>query len=331
MSGYHWQQRRDTDANCLVKTDLWDGEVIWSIDMGTFGTVARGYVGMGGVLYPIGGGGAAANPTGTVGLAAVNGVATTVMRSDAAPPLSQAITPTWTGLHTYLMTALGTTLTDATWLKNTTAATAGAPLQYSPSLRFTCHLWNFGGLSDYLSEWRVQAIPTGGALLSKLSFQRSNNGGAWAEEFSVDTTGVGTFANTLSASNLSGTNTGDQTVPAQASKSDQTTGTSLTVYVQPGVQQYHDSAAKAWMEFNASTDVVNASYGCTYTDNGTGDYTFNFFTSFTTAFYSISFLSANGSEGITSLASGSARVFVQTLGGVSADPAIACFAAHGRQ
>ena len=43
----------------------------------------------------------AANPTGTVGLTAVNGSATTFMRSDAAPPLSQSISPTWTGSHTF--------------------------------------------------------------------------------------------------------------------------------------------------------------------------------------------------------------------------------------
>ncbi len=43
----------------------------------------------------------AANPTGTVGLSAVNGVASTYMRSDGAPALSQAIVPTWTGLHTF--------------------------------------------------------------------------------------------------------------------------------------------------------------------------------------------------------------------------------------
>lgn len=42
-----------------------------------------------------------ANPTTTIGLTAVNGSATTAMRSDAAPALSQAITPNWTGLHTY--------------------------------------------------------------------------------------------------------------------------------------------------------------------------------------------------------------------------------------
>jgi hypothetical protein len=44
---------------------------------------------------------AAANPSASVGLAAVNGVATTWMRSDAAPALSQAIAPTWTGLHNF--------------------------------------------------------------------------------------------------------------------------------------------------------------------------------------------------------------------------------------
>lgn len=38
-----------------------------------------------------------ANPSASVGLSAVNGVATTAMRSDAAPQLSQAISPTMTG------------------------------------------------------------------------------------------------------------------------------------------------------------------------------------------------------------------------------------------
>jgi hypothetical protein len=42
-----------------------------------------------------------ANPTASLGLAASNGVATTFMRSDAAPALSQAIAPTWTGTHTF--------------------------------------------------------------------------------------------------------------------------------------------------------------------------------------------------------------------------------------
>lgn len=42
-----------------------------------------------------------ANPTASVGLAAVNGAATTAMRSDAAPALSQAIAPTWSAQHIF--------------------------------------------------------------------------------------------------------------------------------------------------------------------------------------------------------------------------------------
>lgn len=42
-----------------------------------------------------------ANPSVSVGLTAVNGSASTFMRSDAAPALSQAIAPTWTNLHSF--------------------------------------------------------------------------------------------------------------------------------------------------------------------------------------------------------------------------------------
>lgn len=52
---------------------------------------------------------AAANPTGTIGLTAVNGVATTYPRSDSAPALSQAIAPTWTQPHIFSQSSSGTT------------------------------------------------------------------------------------------------------------------------------------------------------------------------------------------------------------------------------
>jgi hypothetical protein len=57
------------------------------------------------------GGGSVANPTGTIGLTAVNGTATSAIRSDGAPALSQAISPTWTGTHIFtdsLFKILGT-------------------------------------------------------------------------------------------------------------------------------------------------------------------------------------------------------------------------------
>jgi hypothetical protein len=49
------------------------------------------------IFEPSGG----ASPSASIGLAAVSGVATGFMRSDAAPALSQAISPTWTGNHTF--------------------------------------------------------------------------------------------------------------------------------------------------------------------------------------------------------------------------------------
>lgn len=52
-----------------------------------------------------------ANPTGTIGLSAVNGTANTALRSDGAPALSQAIAPTWTALHTFTTMAGGVLLT----------------------------------------------------------------------------------------------------------------------------------------------------------------------------------------------------------------------------
>lgn len=48
-----------------------------------------------------GGAGAGGNPTASIGLTAINGVATTLIRSDGAPALSQAIAPTWTGQHIF--------------------------------------------------------------------------------------------------------------------------------------------------------------------------------------------------------------------------------------
>jgi len=60
------------------------------------------------------GGGSGANPTATIGLAAVNGSATTFLRSDGAPALSQAIAPTWTGAHIFTVSAPAISIDNAT-------------------------------------------------------------------------------------------------------------------------------------------------------------------------------------------------------------------------
>ena len=55
-----------------------------------------------------------ANPTASVGLTAVNGSASTFMRSDAAPALSQSISPTMTGNWTFIPTSgIGVNINNA--------------------------------------------------------------------------------------------------------------------------------------------------------------------------------------------------------------------------
>lgn len=65
-----------------------------------------------------------ANPSASVGLAAVNGSATTYLRSDGAPALSQSITPTWTGKHIFGVNATGIVAADAYLIWQDSAGTA---------------------------------------------------------------------------------------------------------------------------------------------------------------------------------------------------------------
>lgn len=83
------------------------------------------------------------------------------------------------------------------------------------------------------------------------------------------------------------TSTGTITVTA-AVKANQTTATSTTVAVVPGVQQFHPSAAKAWgyVTFVGATATLQASYNVTsFAVNSTGLYTITFTVPFASANY----------------------------------------------
>ncbi len=58
------------------------------------------------------GGGSVANPTASVGLTAVNGSASSAIRSDGAPAIDQSIAPTWTGKHKFSPTLTGSSGTQ---------------------------------------------------------------------------------------------------------------------------------------------------------------------------------------------------------------------------
>lgn len=101
------------------------------------------------------------------------------------------------------------------------------------------------------------------------------------------------------------------TVPAarlpMAVQSDQETGTSTTTLVSPGVQQFHQTACKAWVRWTmVTTTTIAASYNVSsLTDNGTGDTTINFTTSFSSANYGFAGMSG-GSGALSMVQSGSA-------------------------
>lgn len=95
-----------------------------------------------------GGGPSAGNPTASVGLTAVNGSASTFMRSDAAPPIDQSIAPTWTGAHSFTAATTGTVPTLG--IKNS-----------SPVF----DLWNTAVVSSNQHRWGMQVGTSGGPFM----------------------------------------------------------------------------------------------------------------------------------------------------------------------
>jgi hypothetical protein len=83
-----------------------------------------------------------------------------------------------------------------------------------------------------------------------------------------------------------------------ATQADQETGTSITSVVTPGRQHFHQSAAKAWINFNGSgTPTARRSYNVTsISDGGTGDYTLNFTTAFSGADYAFALSAGSGTS-----------------------------------
>lgn len=100
-----------------------------------------------------------ANPTASIGLSANNGVATTFMRSDATPALSQSITPTWSALHIF----------DAGLI-----ATASSTIKFLTADKATT----------------TSATTTNFAITGQLSFN-SVNGSTWASFCTAITGGAG--------------------------------------------------------------------------------------------------------------------------------------------
>jgi hypothetical protein len=120
-----------------------------------------------------------ANPTASIGLTVINGSATTAMRSDAAQPISQAIVPTWTGLHTFSVT------------DTSSSGNAHYGLQITPTVNQT----STAGFTDLIVNRTQTAAGSGTQHLLDLEV-----GGT--SKFSVDNAGN---VNILSGANIQST------------------------------------------------------------------------------------------------------------------------------
>lgn len=132
-----------------------------------------------------------ANPSATIGLSAVNGAATTSMRSDAAPAIGQAITPTWSALHTFSQAPASNTAVDSIVLTDTTAATSGNQ-QYSPGIHFTGQGWKTTSTAaSQTADFREMLIPVQGTTspTARLAFMSQVNGGGYTEQWGITSAG----------------------------------------------------------------------------------------------------------------------------------------------
>lgn len=132
---------------------------IWTTTAGMYVQINGATVGP---LGAGGGGGSVANPTGTIGLTAVNGVATSAIRSDGAPALSQAIVPTWTGVHTFTPQVVLTGGASLPGGGTITGASGGVTLTSGS----TTLIVNSGGLTVTSSSIAWVKTTVGGMLLT---------------------------------------------------------------------------------------------------------------------------------------------------------------------
>jgi hypothetical protein len=95
-----------------------------------------------------------ANPTGTIGLSAVNGSAGTFLRSDGAPALSQAIAPTWSAGHTFGLSGSGAS--------SAIRVTSTVPFMYFSDTDASLNEknWDMGGAS---ALFRLRAVADDGS------------------------------------------------------------------------------------------------------------------------------------------------------------------------
>lgn len=202
------------------------------------------------------------NPTASLGLTAINGVATTFMRSDGAPALNQAIVPTWTGIHTFQQSiSANTTSADGLVIQNSFTATGTITDPYVPRIRFTGTFWNATVTNqiDWINEVRPINAATGNITwASRLS---TSGTGAYTDQMILTTSGALSITNGL---NVGGTITAVGNITGatifatnvNSSTFAQTSSSATTAFR----NQFMNAGATTWFTFGQwANNVTNSS------------------------------------------------------------------------
>lgn len=145
-----------------------------------------------------------ANPTGVIGLTAVNGSATTGLRSDGAPALSQSIAPSWSSTHTWTSAGSASVpnisftnaLPTLEWVEND-QATNGKVWTSNAS----GGIWSLGSLTDAFGTYKnvLQATRSANTIADISLGNVTDN-----PTFSFLGSGETTFAGTVTVAPASG-------------------------------------------------------------------------------------------------------------------------------
>ena len=215
-----------------------------------------------------------------------------VLQSDAAGTLSfsTATYPVTTTVNQLLYSSATNTIVGLPTANSSTLITSAGGV---PSLSQTlptavqANITTLGTITTGIWQGTPVGVVYGGTGLATLTTAYGVVCAGTTATGALQNAGAGT-ANQVFTSNGAGALPSWKAItialPA-AVKADQTTGTSTTVYVNPAVQQFHDSAVKAWIMFRGTDGTVFTSYNANVARLATGDYRVTFTTAFASANY----------------------------------------------
>jgi hypothetical protein len=118
----------------------------------------------------------------------------------------------FTAIQTVTKDALAAVSTDGVVLQNTTAATAGVPVQMSPRLRLRANVWNTTTPANNTDDWFIESVPLNGAVPSGLlKFGRSLNGAGVVYAMTLNSAGSLTISGDMKVFTDANGDLGDST------------------------------------------------------------------------------------------------------------------------